>query len=77
MKLVHTLLLAVMMLGTTATSALAQKKYGPGVIRTDDFGKDYLKGLKDGLGAKAAGMIVAEATSEAREERRGGQAYTF
>jgi len=28
-------------------------------IRTTDFGKDYLKGLKDGLGAKAS-MLIAE-----------------
>jgi branched-chain amino acid transport system substrate-binding protein len=37
------------------------------LYQNDDFGKDYLKGLKDGLGAKAAGMIVAEATSEASD----------
>jgi branched-chain amino acid transport system substrate-binding protein len=30
----------------------------------DDFGKDYLKGLKDGLGDKAASMIVAEESYE-------------
>ena len=29
------------------------------LYQNDDFGKDYLKGLKDGLGAKAA-MIIAE-----------------
>src|SRR5215831_1345808 len=28
--------------------------------QNDDFGKDYLKGLKDGLGDKAASMIIAE-----------------
>ena len=37
------------------------------LYQNDDFGKDYLKGLRDGLGAKAAGMIVAEATSEASD----------
>src|SRR5579871_465522 len=30
------------------------------LYQNDDFGKDYIKGLKDGLGAKAASMIVAE-----------------
>ena len=30
------------------------------VYQNDDYGKDYLKGLKDGLGARAAAMIVAE-----------------
>ena len=28
------------------------------MFQNDDYGKDYLKGLKDGLGAKAASMIV-------------------
>ena len=30
------------------------------LYQNDDFGKDYLKGFKDGLGDKAAKMIVAE-----------------
>jgi branched-chain amino acid transport system substrate-binding protein len=30
------------------------------LYQNDDYGKDYLKGLKDGLGDKAAAMIVAE-----------------
>ena len=30
------------------------------LYQNDDFGKDMLKGLKDGLGAKAASMIIAE-----------------
>jgi branched-chain amino acid transport system substrate-binding protein len=34
------------------------------LYQNDDFGKDYLKGTKDGLGAKAASMIVAEETYE-------------
>src|SRR5437763_3518388 len=34
------------------------------LYQNDDLGKDYVKGLKDGLGAKAAGMIVAEAPYE-------------
>jgi len=37
------------------------------MYQNDDFGKDMLKGLKDGLGAKAASMIVAEATYEVSE----------
>ena len=35
--------------------------------QNDDFGKDYVKGLKDGLGDKAGKMIVAEATYEAND----------
>src|ERR1700710_3072765 len=34
--------------------------------QNDDFGKDYLKGLKDGLGAKAS-MIMAEESYETSE----------
>jgi len=30
------------------------------LYQNDDYGKDYLKGLKDGLGEKAASMIIAE-----------------
>jgi branched-chain amino acid transport system substrate-binding protein len=37
------------------------------LYQNDDFGKDYLKGLKDGLGAKAASMIVAEQSYEISE----------
>ena len=36
------------------------------MYQNDDFGKDYLKGLKDGLGAKAS-MITAEESYEASE----------
>jgi branched-chain amino acid transport system substrate-binding protein len=36
------------------------------LYQNDDFGKDYLKGLKDGLGAKAS-MIVAEEGYETSE----------
>lgn len=32
--------------------------------QNDDFGRDYVKGYKDGLGADAAGHIVAETTYE-------------
>jgi len=34
------------------------------LYQNDDYGKDYLKGLKDGLGAKAAEMIIAEDSYE-------------
>src|SRR5256886_5029588 len=34
------------------------------LYQNDDYGKDYLKGFKDGLGAKAASMIVAEESYE-------------
>ena len=37
------------------------------LYQNDDFGKDYLKGLKDGLGDKAAAMIVALASYEAAD----------
>jgi branched-chain amino acid transport system substrate-binding protein len=36
------------------------------LYQNDDYGKDYLKGLKDGLGAKAS-MIVAEESYETTE----------
>jgi branched-chain amino acid transport system substrate-binding protein len=36
------------------------------MYQNDDFGKDYLKGLKDGLGARAS-MIVAEESYETSE----------
>jgi branched-chain amino acid transport system substrate-binding protein len=36
------------------------------LYQNDDFGKDYLKGLKDGLGAKAS-MILAEESYETSE----------
>ena len=35
--------------------------------QNDDYGKDYVKGLKDGLGAKAQSMIVAEESYEVSE----------
>jgi branched-chain amino acid transport system substrate-binding protein len=34
------------------------------LFQNDDYGKDYVKGLKDGLGDKAKTMIVAEAPYE-------------
>ena len=37
------------------------------LFQNDDYGKDYVKGLKDGLGDKAKSMIVAEASYEVTE----------
>jgi len=37
------------------------------LYQNDDYGKDYLKGLKDGLGARAASMIIAEESYETTE----------
>jgi branched-chain amino acid transport system substrate-binding protein len=34
------------------------------LLQNDDFGKDYLKGFKDALGAAAAKMVIAEQTYE-------------
>jgi ABC-type branched-subunit amino acid transport system substrate-binding protein len=37
------------------------------LYQNDDYGKDYLKGLKDGLGDKAAKMIIVEESFETTE----------
>jgi branched-chain amino acid transport system substrate-binding protein len=37
------------------------------LYQNDDYGKDYLKGFKEGLGAKAASMIVMEESYEVSE----------
>src|ERR1700675_4240125 len=37
------------------------------LYQNDDYGKDYVKGLKDGLGSKAASMIVVEESFETSE----------
>ncbi|MTV16880.1 MULTISPECIES: ABC transporter substrate-binding protein [Bradyrhizobium] len=37
------------------------------LYQNDDYGKDYLKGFKDGLGSKTASMIVAEDSYEVTE----------
>ena len=37
------------------------------LYQNDDYGKDYVKGLKDGLGDKAKSMIVAELPYEATD----------
>src|SRR3954464_187729 len=37
------------------------------LFQNDDYGKDYVKGLKDGLGDKAKSMVVAEVSYEVTE----------
>jgi branched-chain amino acid transport system substrate-binding protein len=37
------------------------------LYQNDDFGKDYIKGTRDGLGAKASSMIVLEESYEVSE----------
>jgi ABC-type branched-subunit amino acid transport system substrate-binding protein len=37
------------------------------LYQNDDYGKDYLKGLKDGLGDKAGSMIISEESFETTE----------
>src|SRR5437763_3324951 len=37
------------------------------LYQNDDYGKDYLKGFKDGLGAKAASLILIEESYEVSE----------
>ena len=34
------------------------------LYQNDDYGKDYIKGIRDGLGAKAASMIIGEESYE-------------
>src|SRR3982074_2560954 len=34
------------------------------LYQNDDYGKDYVKGIRDGLGAKAASMIIGEESYE-------------
>ena len=43
------------------------------LYQNDDFGKDYLNGLKDGLGDKAQSMIVVAAAYETTEPTVGSQ----
>ena len=45
--------------------------------QNDDYGKDYLKGLRDGLGAAAASMIVAEASYESTDPTIDSQIATL
>ncbi len=47
------------------------------LYQNDDYGKDLLKGVKDGLGAAAAKMIVAEATYEVSDPTVDSQILTL
>jgi len=47
------------------------------LYQNDDYGKDYLKGLKDGLGDKAAKMIVAEVSYEVTDASVDSQIVTL
>ncbi len=47
------------------------------LYQNDDFGKDYLAGLKNGLGTDHAGMIVKEATYEVSEPTVDSQIITL
>ncbi|MCK1395743.1 ABC transporter substrate-binding protein [Bradyrhizobium sp. 1] len=47
------------------------------LYQNDDFGKDYLKGLKEGLGAKVSSMIVAEESYETTSPTIESQVATF
>jgi ABC-type branched-subunit amino acid transport system substrate-binding protein len=47
------------------------------LYQNDDYGKDYLKGLHDGLGDKAKSMIVAEASYEVTDPTVDSQIVTL
>jgi branched-chain amino acid transport system substrate-binding protein len=47
------------------------------LYQNDDYGKDYLKGFKDGLGDKAAKMIVSEVTYEVTDPTVDSQIVTL
>ena len=47
------------------------------LYQNDDYGKDYVKGLKDGLGDKAAKMVVAEASYEVTDPTIDSQIVTL
>ena len=47
------------------------------LYQNDDYGKDYVKGLKDGLGDKAAAMIVKEVTYEVTDPTIDSQIVTL
>ena len=47
------------------------------LYQNDDLGKDYVKGLKDALGAKASSMIVAEASYELSDPTVDSQMVTL
>jgi branched-chain amino acid transport system substrate-binding protein len=47
------------------------------LYQNDDYGKDYLKGIKDGLGDKAAKMIVSEVSYEVTDPTIDSQIVTL
>jgi branched-chain amino acid transport system substrate-binding protein len=47
------------------------------LYQNDDFGKDFVKGLKDGLGDKAASMIVKEVSYETSDTTIDSQIVTL
>ena len=47
------------------------------LYQNDDYGKDYVKGLRDGLGDKAAKMVVAEASYEVTDPTIDSQIVTL
>jgi branched-chain amino acid transport system substrate-binding protein len=47
------------------------------LYQNDDLGKDYVKGLKDGLGAKASSMIIAEVSYELSDPTVDSQMVTL
>lgn len=47
------------------------------LYQNDDYGKDYLKGLKDGLGDKAGKMIIAEVSYETSDPTVDSQIVTL
>ena len=47
------------------------------LYQNDDYGKDYLKGLKDGLGDKAAKLIVGEVSYEVTDPSVDSQIVTL
>ena len=47
------------------------------LYQNDDYGKDYLKGFEDGLGAKAASMIVSKVSYEVTDPTVDSQVVTM
>ncbi len=47
------------------------------LFQNDDYGKDYLKGFKDGLGDKAASMIIKEVSFEVTDPTIDSQMVTL
>ena len=45
------------------------------LYQNDDFGKDYLNGLRDGLGDKAGKMIVATKSYETTDPTVNSQSW--